>query len=149
LGAVLSFPSVAIHRAIRTAHEIQTELSKLSRLRGMVKGLSALGDDDHAAIDAVMRVLGERMTADDAAELWDGDDYVLSAAIDAVECVRGDGVAPSAGWLEMAGEGQLDLAGVSYAPNSLTLLLRSAGLGLCQCRSLCGHLGTAIPCPAF
>lgn len=113
MSNIVSITTGATYRTSRTNEEINAELSRLAKLREIVTAHSAFGDDNHAAIDATMRVLGERMSTEDVSEELDRDDvadYILSEALNAAHWLRGhvwlegQGAAPSEGWLNMAGD---------------------------------------------
>ncbi len=107
MSNVISITTDATYRTSRTPDEVSAELSRLAKLRDIVPACSRFGDDNHAAIDAQMRVLHEGMSTADVTEEWDTDNvdpYVLSATLDAAEWLRGEGAAPSDGWLDMVGD---------------------------------------------
>lgn len=83
---------------------IASEIAGLEALRHHVREFSLVGDDNHAAIDAQVLVLRDRIGAEEAtkrAATDPADDYVLGCAVIAVEWLAGnldDNACPCAGW---------------------------------------------------
>lgn len=76
-----------------TGAEIEAEIKLLKELRPKVNQFNGFEDDNHAAIDAQIKVLEERMDEDDAEEEYgDGNaaDNVRSAAMDACMWMIGE-----------------------------------------------------------
>lgn len=87
----------------RTRHEIDAELFRLYQLIRAVPMLTAFGDNNHDAIRAQIAVLRGLMTTDEAVERYeDGHDYLLAAALDAVEWLRDTSEPLSLGWQRVA-----------------------------------------------
>lgn len=95
----------------KTAEEIGAELAKLRELAPKVKPHSVFGDDNLAAIEAVIEVLEEVLDSDEVHERWGEEAFlapeefeqsVLDAAVRAVDWMEGrladDEEAPSEGW---------------------------------------------------
>ncbi len=88
------------YAASRDAQQIDVEVNALRLARGRVARYTTFHDDNHAAIDAQIKVLCERMSlgavqaawGDDAAETF--EQHVLDAAIEAAEWI---GAAADAG----------------------------------------------------
>ena len=88
------------YAAARGAQQIDVEVNALRLARGRVPRFSTFHDDNHAAIDAQIQVLRERMPLEAVHAAW-GDDavetfeqHVLDAAIEAAEWI---GAAADAG----------------------------------------------------
>ncbi len=95
LSKLLMFPK----DHTRTGADIETEVENLDGLFGRVPDKTALGNSNRAAIRAARNVLILRLTLEQAvAEYEDGDPYVLSAALDAMAWLCGNGPAPSIDW---------------------------------------------------
>lgn len=107
MSNIVSIATGAGYRVTRTPNEVSAELTRLAKVRGIIPAHSAFGDDNHAALDAQMGVLRERMTLEEVTARWDCDNaetYVLSGALNAAEWLRGEGNAPSEEWLGMVGD---------------------------------------------
>jgi hypothetical protein len=92
---------------MRTQAEILAEADTLETMKPTVRSSSAFGDDHHAAIDAQVQVLRDRMTQDDIYDTWgdeDADDFaqnVLDEALATHEWMHGHGPAPHEGWADL------------------------------------------------
>jgi hypothetical protein len=102
----------------KTEAEIDAEIAALEAIRPTVRHFTFFNDDNHAAIDAQLSVLRQRMTADelhdafgDPTDLMGDDDsldddeapfdqHALDNALEAFDWMIGDGegVAPSESW---------------------------------------------------
>jgi hypothetical protein len=87
---------------MKTQKQIDAEIKKLEVVKSKVPSRTAFGDDNHAAIDAQIKVLTDSM---DDGEIWDAwpededDMHVRTAAQDAQKWRDDDdGDAPSKGW---------------------------------------------------
>lgn len=92
-------------KTFKTDAEIDAEIKALEAAKLTVRKRNGFGDDNHAAIDAQIRVLRERMTNDDIYDAFeDADDpenrHELDAAIEAHEWMTGasDEPSPAQGW---------------------------------------------------
>jgi hypothetical protein len=84
---------------IRTNAEIWAELERLRSLINRGPVATAFGDSNRAAIRAAINTLIKRSTVEQVADEYEDDgDYVLSAALSAVEWLHGSGPAPSDDW---------------------------------------------------
>jgi hypothetical protein len=84
---------------IRTNAETWAELERLRSLSDLVPSETKFGDSNRLAIEAAIDTLIKRSTVERVADEYEDDgDYVLSAALDAVEWLRDNGPAPSDGW---------------------------------------------------
>ena len=104
MGTVISITSAVTYRTRRTPEELDEEISLLAKLRGIIPARSWFGADNHAAIDAQIRVLRERLSREDVEEIWDRDGvnlYVFCSVLDAADWLNGDEFAPSEEWLGM------------------------------------------------
>lgn len=90
--------------AAPSSERIAREIANLESLRQHVREFSLIGDDNHAAIDAQVLVLRERIHAEEAtrrAASDTADSYVLGSAMVAVEWMAGrldDAACPCSGW---------------------------------------------------
>lgn len=97
-----------------TDKQIAAEIAALKKMKPNVRRLSAFGDDHHAAIDAQIRVLEQKLTNNQIYDYFDavGDsdidhdegrsENVLSAATDAAQWRDGDTKEkPSMSWKEL------------------------------------------------
>jgi hypothetical protein len=84
---------------IRTNAEIDAELERLRSLFDRVPVETAFGDSNRAAIRGAINAVIKRSTVEQVADEYEDDgDYVLSAALSAVEWLHGSGPAPSDDW---------------------------------------------------
>lgn len=93
-----------------TQEQITAEIAKLREIKPRVRRSSAFGDDHHAAIDAQVEVLEDRMDEDqiyDRSEMAEDDigfysENTRDQALEARRWMRGEqDTAPSAGWAEL------------------------------------------------
>ena len=92
----------------KTEDQINAEITALVALKPKVCKRTAFGDDNHAAIDAQLAVLRERMSSDDVHDAFgdDGaeefDQHTFDAALSAHDWMMGamssDEDAPAASW---------------------------------------------------
>lgn len=101
----------------KTDAQIEAEIAALEAIKPGVRERTFFGDDNHAAIDAQIRVLRERMDSGklhdvfgDPAESMDGDEidddaidfdqHALDSALEALDWMTGDSdqQSPSEGW---------------------------------------------------
>ncbi len=85
---------------VKTDTQVEEEIKELRRLLPKVVRRSLFGDDNHAAIEAQIRVLEERLDEDDIDDEFD-DEYVRSNAQEAFNWRTGeeaDAEDPSSGW---------------------------------------------------
>lgn len=73
-----------------TAEQVQAEIAALKEIKPKVRHYSFFGDDNHAAIDAQVRVLEEDLPENAIFDRWENDEHILSAARDAFDWLRGD-----------------------------------------------------------
>jgi len=90
---------------MKTTEEIKNEIEKLATMKPNVRHYSAFGDDHHAAIQAQIEVLENRMDNDDVYDTFgdeDSDDFrqnVLDQADYAARWMRDEeDAAPSEDW---------------------------------------------------
>ena len=93
----------------KTEEQINAEVEALVAVKPKVRELTAFGDDNHAAIDAQLAVLRERMDHDDVYDAYgdedsdDFDQHTLDAALSAHDWMVGTLAAgegsPSEGWV--------------------------------------------------
>lgn len=85
----------------KTEDQINAEIAALVALKPKVRKRTAFGDDNHAAIDAQLAVLRERMSSDEVHDAY-GDQYTFDAALSAHDWMTGDLAsdedAPAASW---------------------------------------------------
>lgn len=96
----------------KTDEQIAQEIKKLNELKPRVPSNSMFGDDNHAAIDAQIAVLTERMGMDAIYSRFDNEDdpeedrSALDSAIEAHDWITGeradDEDSPSEGWAILA-----------------------------------------------
>jgi hypothetical protein len=92
----------------RDSTQIDAEISALRAVRSRVPKFTTFRDDNHAAIDAQVKVLAERMVLEGVQSAWGNDDadgfehHVLDAAVEAAEWLAdvpgGNSPSPSSGW---------------------------------------------------
>lgn len=90
----------------KTEEEIDAEVAALVTLKPTVRKHTAFGDDNHAAIDAQIAVLRERMGSDEVYDAYEDDSdeagrHALDAALGAYDWMTGalaSDEAPAAGW---------------------------------------------------
>lgn len=71
--------------------EIEQEVAALEKMKPNILRESKFGEDHHAAIEAQLEVLRERMDEDDVDENYgDAEDNIRSAAQDAANWLTGD-----------------------------------------------------------
>lgn len=93
---------------IPTDKEIKKEIAQLKELKPDVRRFNVFNDDNHAKIDAQIRVLEEDLSEDDIYDEWpaeDGQDEVLrNSSLDARKWLDGESEdgAPSEGWAILA-----------------------------------------------
>jgi len=93
----------------KTDEEIKAEIAALMAMKPGVRSHSIFGDDNHAAIDAQLRVLTEQMSEDAIYAAYadedagDFDQYILDSADHAYFWMSGqpDYEAPSADWMSL------------------------------------------------
>lgn len=73
-------------KIVRSDSEINEAIEVLKKNKGTCSRYSAFGDDNHADIDAMVKVLERRLTRDDI-ENWDGPKH--SAACSAIDFMEG------------------------------------------------------------
>jgi ArsR family metal-binding transcriptional regulator len=88
---------------MRTNDEINAEIAALKELKPRVRRTTAFGDDNHAAIDAQIQALTDRMDEDGLYDSWpeeEGDECrERDCARDAVDWMNGESdERPSEGW---------------------------------------------------
>lgn len=100
----------------KTEAEIQAEIKLLQEMKPRIRRRTILGKNNHAAIDAQIYALTVRMRFDQAGEKYgvastfedggDYDQYVLDAALEACDWMRGGSTIqpPSEGWAELVGK---------------------------------------------
>lgn len=91
---------------MRTNEEINTEIAALKEMKPRVRRATAFGDDNHAAIDAQIRALSERMDEDEIYEEWpveeDEECRDRDLARDAIAWMNGESdERPSADWADL------------------------------------------------
>ena len=102
---------------MRPSPEIDAEIAALKAIKPRVPERSFFGDDNHAAIDAQIAVLTERMSVDDVysrfgvddtaePDIEDHSEHELDSAVSACDWMRGllatDEQSPSQGWGDIA-----------------------------------------------
>lgn len=93
----------------KTDEEIKAEIAALITMKPGVRSHSLFGDDNHAAIDAQVRVLAEQMSEDAVYVVYgdedsgDFDQHILDSAHHAYLWMSGqpDYEAPSADWVSL------------------------------------------------
>lgn len=105
----------------KTTVEIEAEIAALEALKPNVRHFTFFNDDNHAAIDAQIHVLRERLTSDgvheafgDPAEFMHGDDdeidddvpfdqHTLDSAVEAHDWMTGESTeqSPSESWKDV------------------------------------------------
>lgn len=93
----------------KTQEQIDAEVAALVAVKPKVRETNAFGDDNHAAIDAQLAVLRERMSHDDVYDAYGDEDseefdqHTLDAALSAHDWMVGtlaaDEGSPSEGWV--------------------------------------------------
>ena len=84
-----------------TDAEIASEIATLKKMKPTVLRSSVFGDNHHAAIDAQVQVLSDRMDENESEDAFgDDSDNIRSAARDAAMWLAGEAEngAPSEGW---------------------------------------------------
>jgi len=90
---------------IPTKKQIKAEAVKLSKLKPDVRSVSGFGNNNHAAIDAQIRVLKENMGEDEIYDVWGGEvNSVRNNALEARFWMDGESEdgSPSYGWKAIA-----------------------------------------------
>lgn len=92
----------------KTEDQINAEISALVALKPKVRERTAFGDDNHAAIDAQLAVLRERMSSDEVYDAYGDEDadefdqHTFDAALSACDWMTGmlasDEDSPAASW---------------------------------------------------
>jgi len=92
----------------KTEDQINAEIAALVALKPKVRERTAFGDDNHAAIDAQLAVLRERMSSDEVYDAYGDEDsdefdqHTFDAALSAHDWMSGtlasDEDAPAASW---------------------------------------------------
>jgi hypothetical protein len=92
----------------KTEEQINAEIAALMKIKPNVRERTIFGDDNHAAIDAQVAVLRDRMSSDKVYNDYgdedsdDFDQYTLDAALSAHDWMTGalasDEDAPAASW---------------------------------------------------
>lgn len=93
----------------KTIEEIRAEITALKAMKPTVRARSIFNDDNHAAIDAQLRVLAEQMSEDAVYAAYgdedadDFDQHILDSAHHAYLWMSGrpDYEAPSADWMPL------------------------------------------------
>ena len=91
---------------MRSGEEINAEIKALEAIKPSVLRSSAFGDDHHAAIDAQLRVLREKMSDDRISNFFGDDDshYEYDSAMDARRWLDGEyegGASLAESWKEL------------------------------------------------
>lgn len=93
-----------------TVEQIKAEVDALTKMKPTVRRFSALGEDNHASIDAQVQVLADLMSREKIYDLWETEDEededgnedncVLDCALLARSWLDGeaDSSPPSTGW---------------------------------------------------
>jgi len=82
-----------------TAEQIAEQITALRELRGRLQSHTLFGDDNHAAIDAAVLVLEQRLTEDDC-DCLGLDVYESICAVQAAQWVAGvTDETPAGGWM--------------------------------------------------
>jgi len=93
-----------------TANQISSEMKALREMKPRVRKETAFGEDNHAAIEAQIQVLGGALDLDDMDEKLDDDEwtqYAFDSAREALEWMEGDEeISPSENWAPLAKEVQ-------------------------------------------
>jgi hypothetical protein len=86
-----------------TVKAIKDEIAWLKENKLNVRHYTYFGDNNHAAIDAQIRVLSGEVDEDDFDETFEGDpDYTRDSAQQALDWILGDlGESPSDNWKEL------------------------------------------------
>ena len=96
----------------RTVQELEKEVHALEALKPRVRRFSKFGDDNHAAIDAQIKVFREDLSEEDIYKEWEDPDnydanrYLIDSALVAAAWRDGeseDGLAPSDDWKPLVG----------------------------------------------
>jgi hypothetical protein len=92
----------------KTEEQIIAEIAALVALKPKVRKRTAFGDDNHAAIDAQLAVLRERMSSDEVYDAYGDEDadefdqHTFDAALSACDWMTGmlasDEESPAASW---------------------------------------------------
>lgn len=83
--------------------QIQEEIRKLRAMKPNVRKTTSFGDDNHAAIDAQIRVLEKDMDESEIDDMWEDQEYLRDNAMAALEWVEGsEKVSPSKNWQPLA-----------------------------------------------
>ena len=92
----------------KTEDQINAEVAALKALKPTIRERTAFGDDNHAAIEAQISVLRERMGSDEVYDAYgdeeadDFDQHTVDAALSAHDWMTGalaaDEDAPAASW---------------------------------------------------
>jgi hypothetical protein len=91
----------AMARNVPGDEAIEAEIKWLCDNKPLIRQRNGFGEDLHAAIDAQIRVLEERMDNDAVFDEWDEGSSLLDSALDALRWLEGDGGKPSEGWKEL------------------------------------------------
>jgi hypothetical protein len=93
----------------KTEEQIAAEVSALEAVKPKLREFTAFGDNNHAAVDAQLAVLRQRMDHDDVYDAYgdeeseDFDQYTLDAALNAHDWMVGtlaaDEGSPSEDWV--------------------------------------------------
>lgn len=94
----------------KTEDQIDAEITALVAVMPKVRELTSFGDDNHAAIDAQLAVLRERMSSDEVHDAYgdagndEFDQYTFDAALSACDWLTGvlasDEDSPAASWAD-------------------------------------------------
>lgn len=83
---------------MRMRIEWQQELDNLRELGENVPDSNASGEDNHEAIRAQINVIENMTHQEDIFDMYEGDEFILNAALDAERWLRHDDEAPSELW---------------------------------------------------
>lgn len=99
---------------VRTTQEIESEVATLRDLRAKVRKFTSFGDDNHAAIDAQIEVLSDRMSLDQVYDKYgeeafidedEFDQHLFDCTLLACDWMHGlrsaDESSPGESWLEL------------------------------------------------
>ena len=90
---------------MKTDEAIKIEIQTLVEIKPKVRHYTAFNDDNHAAIDAQIEALEQRMTEDDVYETFEDDQRLLDEALEASHWMTddpdSDNIAPSDSWKEL------------------------------------------------
>jgi hypothetical protein len=72
----------------RTAKQIRAEIETLQEMKPKVRRYSGFGEDNHAILDAQVRVLEEKMTDDQIWDAWPSEEHDVEMGLSARDAMR-------------------------------------------------------------